>query len=240
MTFYAGEFLSLPGLRAYWPMNAFDASGNTIDQAGLDLVLSYSGNPTYNYTTQGAGYIDLDGTGDFLSRGDEAALDILGTETSVASAVRGLTMGGYFWFDTLTTEMECLGKLNTAGNQRSYFLSKVASDKFTFTVSSNGTATTVVTSTTTALANAWYFVVGRYDPSTEINVFVQGSDDASNTTSIPAAIFNSTALFEIGSANSGGFGLLNGRASNCFLCGALLSDTAISNLYNNTKAAYGL
>lgn len=238
MTFYAGEFLGLPGLRAYWPMNAFDASGNTIDQAGLDLVLTINGNPTYNYTTQGAGYIDLDGTGDYLSRADEASLDILGTETSVASAVRGLTLGGWFWLDAGSADGGLITKRSAAAGNFSYYLRITGTDDGSLSVSSNGSTETSVSAAGAVLTAGWYFIAGRFTPSTELKVWVNGSSSI-NTTSIPASIFQGSGALNIGGFG-GGSGLINGRASNCFLCGALLSDTAISNLYNNTKAAYGL
>lgn len=242
MTF-AGEFLGLPGLRGYWPMSAFDSSGNAIDQSGNGRTLTYNGGgtgPLYNYHASGGPYLDFDGTGDYMSRADEAGLDILGTESYVASAVRGLTVGGWFWFDTAGSQMALLGKYNITGNQRAYVLNKPATDKVTFTVSVDGTATVVVTSTTTLSATAWYFAVGRFIPSTETNVFLQGADDASNTTSIPASIVNSTATFEIGSFNAGGTALLNGRGGMCFACAMALSDTAISNIYQGTRGFYGV
>lgn len=231
MTTYAGDFLGLPGLRAYWPMNAFDASGNAIDQAGLDLVLTYNGNPGYNVTAQGAGYLDLDGTGDFLSRVDEASLDIIGTESHVASAQRGLTIGGWFWADVLSGTQALIAKTGSVTTVAFDLIFSVTAARMEVASAGSGyTASSAALSVST-----WYFIAGRYVPSTSVDVFVY-TTKVSNTTSIPASITNSDGPFQIGSYS----GLLNGRVSNCFMCAMALSDTAISNLYNNTKAAYGL
>lgn len=236
MTTYAGDFLGLPGLRAYWPMNAFDASGNAIDQAGLDLVLTYNGNPGYNVTTQGAGYLDLDGTGDYLSRADEASLDIIGTETCVASAQRGLTIGGWFWFDVTGTET-MISKYESSSQLS--FLLRLDTSTPTFYISDTGSDVSLKSvAAATISTSTWYNIVGRFDPSTELAIFVNGTK-TTNTTSIFSAIFNSTGALRIGAIFSASQ-LLNGRVSNCFMSAMALSDTAISNLYNNTKAAYGL
>lgn len=240
MTF-AGEFLGLPGLRGYWPMGAFDSSGNAIDQSGNARTLTYNGGapgPLYNYTTQGGPYIDLDGTGDYLSRADEAGLDILGTESYVATAVRGLTLGGWFYFDRLAADEHLLGKLGASG-QFSYRIVKLVSGNVVrLAISGNGTAQSTVDTAAVSTA-AWYFIVGKYTPSTEIAIYLNGTETTA-TASIPASIFNSTAEFRIGQDNGGFSHLLDGRASNCFLCAMLLSDTAIDNIYQNTKASYGL
>lgn len=236
---FASEFMGLPGLRGYWPMGSFDSSGNAIDQSGQNRSLTYNGNPTYNVvTTYNAPYLDLDGTGDYLSRTDEAGLDIVGTESYVATAARGLTLGGWFYFDRLTADEHLSGKLGASG-QFSYRLAKASVNIIKMTVSSNGTATTDADSSGTVTTATWYFLAGRFIPSTELAVFINTTKTV-NTTSIPSAAFGSTAEFRIGNDN-GAFGqILDGRASNCFLCAEILSDALLTDLYNNTKAYYGL
>lgn len=235
MTTYAGDFLGLPGLRGFWPMNAFDASGNAIDQAGSDLVLTYNGNPGYNFTTQGAGYLTLDGTGDYLSRADEATLDVTGTETTVASAVRGMTVGGWFWVNALGSTQALIAK-DDVGANRQFSMYVNSSDKLVGELFLAGAATTV-TSTGTYTAAAWHLFIVRFQPSSSWCTFVDKSK-TTNSTSIPASISNTAAAFHIGARNAAL--LLTGRASNCFLCAMALSDATLDSLYDNTKAAYGL
>lgn len=234
---YAGGFLGLPGLRGYWPMSAFDSSGNAIDQSGNGRTLTYNGNPTYNFTTQGGPYLDLDGTGDCLSRADEAGLDIIGTESYVATAQRGLTLGGWFWFDATGT-VAMISKYESS-SQLSYLL-RLDTSTPTFYISDTGSDGSIKSvAAATISTGAWYNIVARFDPSTELALFVNGTK-TTNTTTIFAAIFNSTAAFRIGAVFTVPVQLLDGRASNCFLCTMLLSDTAIDNIYQGTRGFYGV
>lgn len=238
MTF-AGEFLGLPGLRGYWPMGAFDSSGNAIDQSGNGRTLTYTGNPGHNFTTQGASYLDLDGTGDFLTRADEAGLDIIGTESYVNSVVRGLTIGGWFRQDTLGAVDGLIGKWTDSGNQQGYLLLTVAGD-ITFAISSTGSTSTQYVHPTTISATTWYFIAGRFDPSTEMAIFLN-DDKQVTTTSIPASIFVNSAALQVGVYNAGAAGTtLDGRVSNLFLCAMVLSDTAIDNIFQGTRGFYGV
>lgn len=230
MTF-AGEFLGLPGLRGYWPMSAFDSSGNAIDQSGNGRTLTYNGNPTYNFTTQGGPYCDLDGTGDYFSRADEAGLDILGTEAYVATANAGLTLGGWFWADVLSGTQGLIAKTGSVTTAAyNLVFNSTAARMEAISAGTGYSASSAALSTST-----WYFIAGRFDPSTSVDVWVY-TTKVSNTTSIPASLTNSDGPFQIGSYS----GTLNGRVGMCFLCTMVLSDTAIENIYEGTRAFYGI
>lgn len=235
MTF-AGEFLGLPGLRGYWPMGAFGVGGDAIDQSGFSRTLTYTGNPTYNYTTQGGPYLDLDGTGDYLTRPDEAGLDILGTETYIASAVRGLTVGAWVYADSVTG-VRFINAKDNGTTQRSWIFLIDVGVPTAYIFDTASTFSSITGSTFSA--STWTHMVMRWIPSTELSIFKNGIEIASTTSSIKASIMNSTAALEWGSQTVG-TQLLDGRLSNCFLCAMALSDTAIDNLYENTKASYGL
>ena len=233
-------FLALPGLRGFWTLGSIDSAGLAYDQSGQGRALSYNGNPTYNYDGL-APYIDLDGTGDYLSRADEAGLDILGTETYVAAAVRGLTLGGWFYTSTTAATQFLCGKSTGAAAGSSYqlyWLNVGAAVYAAFAVS-NGAAFTTVTDATASVGSTWHFVVGRYDPSTTVDVYL---DNRKTTVAVavPAAIANTAAQFTIGSLSAGGGSLLTGRASMCFLCTAMLSDAMIACLFHKTKTLYGV
>lgn len=230
------QFQHLSALRGFWPLGSADENGDAYDLSEQDRVLSYNGNPTYNFDNL-APYIDLDGTGDFLSRADEAGLDILGTETTIASAIRGLTIGGWFWTDGLGAAQFLIAKWNAATNNRSYSLFNSAANRFEFNVSVDGTAVVTVTDTIDLTANNWFFVVGRFDPSTSLDIFVNGRE-TNNVAAIPASIFNSNADLQIGAAQ--GVSLLDGRASFNFLCAAQLSDAIISALFQQSRSLFGV
>lgn len=229
-------FLALPGLRGSWPMSAFQSNGDCFDQSGNARLLTYNGNPTYNYDGL-APYLEMDGTGDFLDRADEAGLDVLGTETYVDAAVRGVTMGCWFWRD-LDNAYVLMSKYLNAGNQRAYRLGAAGGGpNLNGAVSGNGAAIDVVWSTTEPSINAWHFGVMRFLPSTELAVFLDG-EWTRNVAGIPASIFNSNADFNIGASQNGTSGQLNGRVSLCFLCAAYLNDAIIDSLFDQTRGAF--
>src|SRR4030067_669133 len=84
----------------------------------------------------------LDGATQALVYLDDPQHDILGTEANVLAAVRGLTLGGWFWFDTLAalTEYALITKYDTAGNQRAYKLVRGsgAGGNIQFVISTDG------------------------------------------------------------------------------------------------------
>ena len=236
------RLLDFPMLRGAW-VASVDSAGAWYDVSGHGHTLTYNGNPTFNYDGL-VPYWDLDGTGDYFQRADEADLDITGTETYVAAAAQGLTLGGWFRQDALALEIAMAKWAFTAplANQLSYRLSVSGTGTVQFYVSMNGVAWTVVTSTNTYAAATWSHWVGRFDPGAELAVFVDGTK-TTNVVGIPASIFNSTAPFEVGcydNGDAGGtVGFFNGDVSCCFLCAAALSDTQINVFYQMTKRYFG-
>lgn len=235
------EFLMLPGLRGLWTQGPLDGSGNVLDQSGLGMTMSRGLTPT---TSRFYIVPILQAATGYLTRADEANLDIIGTESYVASAARGLTLGGWFYLDTvvLTSHSTMLAKWDTTGNQRSYRLALdtdgSGNNYATFDVSSNGTAVTSVTATDSIQADKWYFYVGRYDPSTEMALFVQGLHTKyTNTTSISASIFNSTSALEIAREEPAA-GNWRGNVAVSFLCTMALSDAIIDHIFNKSVAAF--
>lgn len=226
------SFLAIPGLVGFWPMSSVQRStGSVYDVSGQGRTLTYNGNPTYNHYNSIIPYIDLDGTGDYLSRADEADIDILGTETIYNSSVRGLTVGGWFRRDNAETLMS---KWLTTGNQRSWLLGYNS-----FIVDPLGTfvSSVSVAMTTTPNTATWYFAVGRFDPSSELAIF-HNNEKTPNITSIPASIFNSSAGLVIG-AREGPTNLFDGQACLCFLSANMLSDALIGSLFHQSRVLFG-
>jgi len=222
-------FACLPGLRGLWPMSSFDENGDAYDLSGQGRTLSYNGNPTYSYADL-IPYIDLDGVGDFLSRADEAGLDITGTESYVGAA-KGLTLGGWYRPGNVNAAY-LMSKMGAVGNY-SYWLQQTAT--VDFQVSVDGTNVTSV-SGAAPVANAWKFIVGCFYPSTYLRLYI---NDAiyTNAVAIPASIFNGNGPFQVGAGNSAS--PLTGRASLQFLCCQALSATLVRSTFEQTRAMFG-
>lgn len=222
----------LPGARGAWPMSSISENGTISDLAGQTRNLSRPSGGTVGSTGLAPHYT-FNGTTDYLSRADEAGLDITGTETTVDAP--GLTMGGWFRFDVLGATEACISKWNGSTANRSYFLQKLNTDVAQFGVSSDGGAVNVsnVSSTSTLAATTWTFMAGRFTPSTEVAVWVNGVKTV-NVAGIVASIFDSNAEFDIGRLASPG-SYLDGKASLCFLCASALPDSIVQALYHHTK-----
>ena len=229
---------AFPGLRGFWPMSGFDSSGDATDLGGLAHHLTYNGNPTYNYADL-VPYIDLDGTGDYLSHVDHADFDILGTETYVDAAARGLTVGGWFWFNDVVANYGLLAKFGAGGGAtRAYYLfENSVGTTVQMALSTNGAAVTHTITGPTIAAGSWQFIASRFIPSGVGNVWVNETKGA-DVVGMPAAIFNSNSDFCIG-ARSDPTEHLPGRASLCWVCAENLSDAIISALYRFTGPMYG-
>jgi hypothetical protein len=231
-----GAMLALPGLRGFWPMSAFDGGGGANDYSGQARTLTYNGNPTYNYSGL-APYIDLDGTGDYLSRVDEVGTSIVGTETYVAAGIRGLTIGGWFNLDSVALGPALIGKWGVTAASGAYMIFLVANNTLQFLIEDAAGATDGVNAT--VQTSLWYHIVGRYIPSLQIDIWVDGIATI-NAVGIPAALRDNAIDFRIGAYGAPVGNYMDGRASMCFLCTTALSDAHIMALYHKTKALYGV
>jgi hypothetical protein len=234
-------YLYLAGLRGFWPMSTISNSvskdfspiarhltATNTPQVGIDEFTPYT-----QFTSANSEYASV---------ADNADHDITGTETGTQSGIRGLTMGMWVYPDTLAASQGLAGKFLSTGNQRSYRLYyHIGTNKFLFEVSGTGASpTNQVLSSSTASATEWVFLAGRFDPSTEIKIWMSVNGVLETNTSgasIPASIFNSTSSFTIG-RDEAGASHMDGRAALCFLSAAYLDDDVIFALFEHTRVLF--
>lgn len=224
------SFVYLPGLRGYWPMSGSNTDGDATDFGGLFQPLSGLGDPIYG-EVNGVGYVKMDGASR-LVRPDNLLWDITGTEAHIDPVMRGLTLGAWARFDA-DQQSALISKYDPSLNQRAYLLQRNAADNMSFVISSDGAAMAFISDTVTLSTGQWYFLVGRFTPSTELAAFVNGAKYTLDT-GIPASIFNSTAQLEVG-GNTGSSIYLDGKMAHVFICAMSLSDSIIDNLYQATR-----
>ena len=238
-----GGGLLLPALRGFWPTSSlqYTAADQVVDLSGQRNHLTNNDVAQTNYTDL-APYIELDGQSQYLSRADGGQAnwaDITGLEPYVNAAVRGLALGGWFYFDEAPGAPEVLmAKWDDGTPLRSYILRRTVAGLAEFAVSNNGVAVSSVTSAGTVLqSNTWYFIAGRFHPSTELKLWV---DEATFTAATAvASIWDSGVAFTVGryaDAVSGGY--LNGRVSLLWLCAARLHDAAIDSMFYQSAALF--
>lgn len=227
-------YLSLPGLVGYWPGNAMGSSSASVaelsDKGPRRLNLTRNGTP--NVTAEASSlavWQEFNGTTDWYSHADATSFDI----------TAGLTIMAWVWFDTDGVATERIaGKWGSSNN--SYVLYRVSGGTAGIAISVDGTTSVSATAVNAISGSKWYFLCGRYSPSAQLKIWdgsISNLRVAENTTSIPASIYNGTALFGIG-GQSGGANFLNGRISRVALCNMAVPDQFIDVIFQRTRQIY--
>jgi len=212
---------SLPALAGGW-IGSYDRATPTlldVSQNGLDMTF----NGASAITSSGMmTYLSLSSTG-YLTRADESLLDFSGTEANIAEP--GFSFMCWVNITTVTgAQRSVMSKYDTSAN-RSYQLHVTSTGALVFTLSDDGTTTYTVTSSAgDVTAGVWYFLACRYKTEEEMKIWVD-FNTTTETGSVPASIFNSTAQFSLGSQN-GSF-VLNGSMAYPCLYACALSDVQI-------------
>lgn len=235
----------IPGVVGVWTGATPTSGGNLVDIAGNALTLTARNTPTFGRDANLlVPYVGLASIGSqYFDRADEVITSILGTETHIASGNRGLSWGGWFRSDTLGALQGLIGKDNSGGSQAGYRLVKTAGNLIEARVCSDATCAANATATTTGAvtSSTWYMAAATFYPSSSLNVFLgtaDGLEKASDTTGVPASVFDNTNAFEIGRTSAGNY--LNGRASLCWLSQAALLDEHIQVIFGLSKALFNI
>lgn len=83
-------------------------------------------------------------------------------------------------------------------SQRAILITQNTAGTTSFVISNNGTTPFTTASTATLSDGVWSSLVYVFTSSTSIQIYVDGVAQSANTTSIPAAIHNSTAGMQLG------------------------------------------
>ncbi len=213
----AGSSPGTTSLLAYYALE--DANDS---HSGAKNLSVGAGAPTYT-----AGKVNnamLIDAAEWLTRADEAAFEPGSTAWSVS-----------LWFNatdaTPTGAQGIATKWLTTGNQRTWRISQEVAGTTQFFVSTDGTANVSVATTDTRSDATWYHCVVVYVPSTSIKIYINGSLNNTNTTSIPASLFGGTAAFEIGTYTGSG-NSFRGQIDECSLYTKELTAANVTWLYN--------
>ncbi len=225
-------FIRLPGLEEYWPCGIRLNGGALADHARGGVHLSEVGavptgfdGDSYAHLGNGVNYFSGSGVG-----------GITGSETYIDATIRGLTIGGWFMMDTQPVgNADVFISKDDVPPQRGYRLDWTAANVPRFGASGTGAAV-IFANAPASTIGVWHFIVGRYTPSTEIAVFVDG-DKTSNTTAIPATIFVSSSPFQVGRRGTDDTSIPHAKARDLFICAAALEDDIIAAIRANSQPA---
>lgn len=230
----ASGFLLASQLRGHWNMASVDNTGAVYDQTGQGRTLTNNNTVTFGLQTLFPHATFVSTNNEYLSRADEAGLDITGN----------LWLGCWVIFDNTASANEYVMAKWGASGQRSFRLYRISTGELRFSISNDGIASISVTSTPTLAASTWYWIWGMFDSSSEY--IYCGIDTAWwSLDSNVASIFNSNAPFTIGSDGTPG-SHLDGSVTLATLCADVQTDVQtaavswgqIRNMYEQTRANY--
>ncbi len=144
------------------------------------------------------GSLDFDGSNDYIQVNNPASLRITGA----------LTISTWVKVDN-NTQGAVISKSDLTPTALAYSL-EILSGKAVLYVSSNGSSYVSATSTSTLATGIWYHITAVYNPSTSLTMYINGIQEAQNTTSIPASLFNSAQNVNIGAQQSNATNPLDG------------------------------
>jgi hypothetical protein len=221
------EYLALPELRGLWPMSSVNESGHVLDISGQGRTLTNNGGAQRGVTANGAPYIILNGTSQYLSRADEAGVDITGN----------LSLGAWIYLTSLPAVAGCVGgKINGAGNAYRLQVVNVSGVGYLdFIVT--GASEAAIRSTVPVPVGQWVLVGGLFSPSGYVISRVNDVQ-AVNVTGIPASLNNVAAPFTVGAMGMPDY-YLSGYLSLPFLCAAQVPTAQWNGLYQHSRALFG-
>lgn len=219
-------FTSLPGIEGYFPGGSVDGSARSVNLIDDGENLGETGTCPIGY--DGQSYREVgDGTSYLYNDG---AFEITGTETHIASAIRGLTLGGWFKVTDgpASVPSGIMGKFGPVTDY-GYLLLLATDDKPWFSVSGTGSAQILVEGPDVLVDDSWHFLAGRYKPSTEIAIWLDGAKEV-NTVVVPSTLNVASEFFEVGRFAGNNSYIQELLWRDIFICQAALSDDLIDQI----------
>lgn len=207
-------FYDLGNLKSYpgSGTSLFDSSGN----ANTGTLIA---SPTF--TSTGGGYLTFNGSTQYVTT----------SGNTVLLPTTGLTVSA--WAYTGTADKFIVDKADSALTQ-GYYLAGTSAGPANFRVN-----TVSLAGVTNINNSTWRHIVGTWEPSSSIRIYINGVLDAITTTSIPASITNpSTDLWLARRRN--GADMWNGRIGQVGVYNRALTDEEIIRSFTALRGRFGL
>jgi hypothetical protein len=188
------------------------------------------------FTSSNGGSFTFDGTNDYIS--------VSSSPTTFSYNRSSFTVGGWTYMTSLPTSYYgvILSKWNTGGgNDNEFILNTDDGNKFLFAVdfddslNPNSQSNDLVLSTTTIIANTWYYVVATFDNGS-IKIYVNGILENSATSLYTSVKTNTNSSLDIGRFGTTFYSI--GRRGVVQLYNRALTAQEVLQNYNATKMRY--
>ena len=207
-------------------------NGNFINELGTGTSHYRVGDVIYPAGTNSARYLDFDGSDQYLD------LPIINYST-----YSGLSVESWFNADALTahTLMSSWGYVSNSDYCWLLFAGWWDDNKFDFLVSGNGANYSRVQSSTSLSTGTWYHIVGTWDNSGSMKIYINGSLDNS-ITGATTTLVNTNFKTGIGAdydlSNSGARRFWNGKIGLAKIYDKSLTAAEVLQNYNSTKSRF--
>jgi hypothetical protein len=242
-------YANLPGLVSFWPMSSVGYQTSPTPPLRSVIVPNHSGHthiihdlfyePPYSVAAFGYDglipYATVFGSDGYLRIGILQIYAITGTEPHIEPAYRGLTLGIWVQFSETGKGEALIGKADAVNY--AYYLEKTQ-DESVRVVVTDGLVNYGVESANTVDASQWHLVIGRWTPSTEASVFLNGVKTV-ETANVPATLLDSVAHPYVGYETPTSNNTSAKRVSMAFICTMSLSDTICQNIWHQSRAMFG-
>ena len=214
----------LNGLLGAWPLD--ETTGNRLDRSGRGNHLAAAGAVAPGLGVFGTGARFYSADSDVLTLADASAADFELADTA-------WTIAAWVVLDTKAALGPIITKYDITGNQRSWSLHyNHTPDRFQLFLSSNGTATTVLSADTLGAVSirTKYCVIAWYDPDANL-AYISVNDGAADSVAHAGGCFNSSAALAIGRYGASTF--LSGMVDECYVWNRILTPAERTEFYNS-------
>jgi len=220
----------LTNLVSYWKLD--HSSGNATDSVGSNTLTN---NNTATYATGKIGNgVDLeDGSSQSLSvaDGSQSGLDPAGS-FSISAWFKLESLPGASKYYQIICKRDLGQAADDSTSQYALWYDNDGSRRLQFALRASGANEGVIHTATLNTAQ-WYHVVAVFTASTKIELFLDNTSVASDSTSVPASIVNTSLAFCIGKDSAGTAGqFFDGMIDEVGFWSKALSTTEIAALYN--------
>jgi hypothetical protein len=207
---------------------SYPSNGNTwydISSSGNNGTLTNG--PTYS--SSNGGTLVFDGVDDYVDCG----------ANSITKPTGSMTIS--YWFKGVSSTLNFAVGVGAGGfsGQRGYILGPNTGTQLAFFIAVNSTNVVAATYNVTINTSIWYHISGVFLASNYLKIFLNGSEVASNTSSIPSSQFAANGLtLKIGSRGDAYY--FTGSIAQFSMYHRALSSAEILQNFNAQKSRFGL